>query len=163
MSRRRSYPHFDLNFCKIHEHWRKKLADYTAAAKYLDTVNTRLQRWLEGLGPWVDFDFAMKHLQEDLDLCEVESHLNWLASLHRLRLAKEEKKRLSRGECWGEKQQRPVEIKISSDGRHDAVWHEDFRDIYRKAIERERKELRKLREIGVVTTVEEGPRRKEKA
>jgi len=139
-----SYPHFDFEFRKIHEHWKEKLASHSAAARYLEVVNARLQSWLEGLGPWIDFDFAVKHLQEDLDLCQVESHLNWLASLHRLRLAKEEKKRLSRGDRWGEEPERPLEIKLSADGRHDAVWHEDFRDIYRKAMERERNELRKL-------------------
>ena len=155
MNRESLNPCFDFNFRKIHDHWRHRLANHAAAEKYLEAVEARLQQWLEGLGPWIDFEFAVKHLREDLDLSQVESHLSWVASRHRLRLAREERKRLSRDDAWREEEMR-VDIKLSADGRHDAVWHEDFRDLYRKAMDRERKELRKLRETGVMPAVEEG-------
>jgi hypothetical protein len=138
-----SYPHFDFNFQKIREHWTQKLANHADAAEYLESIDARLQSWLKALGPWIDFVFAVQHLQEDLDLCQVESHLTWLASRHRLRLTNEEKKRLSRDHHWRDEGEIRVEVKLSADGRHDAVWHEDFQDFYRKAMEREHKELKK--------------------
>ena len=148
-------PDFDFNFRKIHDHWRQTLANHAAAEKYLQVVEACLQKWLEGLGPWIDFELAAKHLREDLELSQVESHLSWVASRHRLLLTREEKKRLAREDAWPEEEMR-VDIKLSADGRHDAVWHEDFRDLYCKAMDRERKELRKLRETGVMPAVEEG-------
>jgi len=152
-----SHPLFDFNFQKIREHWMQKLGNHAAAAEYLDVVDVRLQRWLEALGPWIDFDFAVKHLEEDLYLCQVESHLTWLAYRHRLRLANEEKKRLSRDHHWRSEGEKQIEVKASADGRHDAVWHEDFGDIYRKAMRRERKELQKLLETGAMPAVEGDP------
>jgi hypothetical protein len=150
-----SQPLFDFNFQKIREHWMQKLGNPAAAAEYLNVVDARLKGWLETLGPWVDFDFAVGHLQKDLDLCQVESHLTWLASRHRLRLANEEKKRLSRDHHWRYEGEMRVEVKASADGRHDAVWHEDFRDIYRKAMERERRKLKKLRETEAMSAAED--------
>ena len=157
MSDEGSYPHFDFNFQKIRGHWTKKLANHADAAEYLESIDVRLESWLKALGPWVDFDFAVQHLQEDLDLCQVESHLSWLASRHRLRLTNEEKKRLSQDHHWRGEREILVEVKLSADGRHDAVWHEDFREIYRKAMERERKELKRLRETGAMPAVVEDP------
>ena len=137
-------PHFD--FLRIRRHW-GGLADHAAAARYLDSVDAKLQRWLRKLGPWIDFDFAVRRLQRDLGLWQVKSHLTWLAFRRRLQLATEEKRRLTRDPGWRDEEIR-VEVALSADGRHDAVWHEDFQDLYRRALRRERRELERLRETG---------------
>jgi hypothetical protein len=65
-------------------------------------------------------------------------------------LANEQRKRLSPSHPRQEASELGIPIKISNDGTHDAVWHEDFRNIYLRALARERKELKKLRETGFV-------------
>ena len=55
----------------------------------------RLQCWLQEQGSWIDHEFAAGHLEEDLGLNEVESRLTWLAFTHRLRLAREQERRLA--------------------------------------------------------------------
>ena len=145
--------HFDFDFREIRHYWLETLANHAAAVRYLDAVEARLQQWLKDLGPWIDFDFAVRRLQQDLDLQQVRSHLTWLAFRHRLRLASEEKKRLARDPRWHDEEIR-VEVALSADGRHDAVWHADFRDIYLKGLQRERRELQRLWETG---TLSRGP------
>ena len=157
------YPHFDFNFQKIREHWKVKLGNYAAAKEYLDVVDKRLQYWLHECGSWIDFDFAVKHLKEDLNLCEVESRLAWMSLRHRLRLANEQRRRLAPARRR-DAEEINVEVKLSSDGKHDAIWHADFRDIYKKATEREHKELKKLRETGLISIIEDGaPQKSPKA
>jgi hypothetical protein len=148
-------PHLDFNFGRIRGYWREKLDSYAAAAAYLEAVDTRLQKWLRELGPWIDFDFAVTRLQEDLELQQVRSHLTWLAFRHRLRLANDQRKRLSRDPSWRDEDIR-VEVAVSADGMHDAVWHEDFRCLYVKAMEKERRELKRLRETGALSSPAEG-------
>ena len=157
------YPHFDFNFQKIRDHWKVKLGNYAAAKEYLDVVDKRLQYWLHECGSWIDFDFAVKHLKEDLNLCEVESRLAWMSLRHRLRLANEQRRRLAPARRR-DAEEINVEVKLSRDGKHDAIWHADFRDIYKKATERERKELKKLRETGLIPIIENGaPQKSPKA
>ena len=158
------YPHFEFNFQKIRDHWKVKLGNYAAAKEYLDVVDKRLQYWLHECGSWIDFDFAVKHLKEDLNLCEVESRLAWMSLRHRLRLANEQRRRLSPARRRHVAEEINVEVKLSSDGKHDAIWHADFRGIYKKATERERKELKKLRETGLIPIIEDGaPQKSPKA
>ncbi|HET6451421.1 MAG TPA: hypothetical protein VFI08_08920 [Spirochaetia bacterium] len=142
----RREPVFD--FLGIRRHW-ESLSDRAAAARYLDDTEQRLRRWLQGLGPWIDFDFAVRRLEKDLGLWQVKSHLTWLAYRHRLRLATEEKRRIERDPEWQDAELR-VQVELSADGQHDAVWHEDFRGLYLKAMERERRELERLRETGAL-------------
>ena len=144
------YPHYDFNFPKIREHWKQKLGSSEEAEEYLRVVDKRLGYWLQECGTWIDFEFALKHVREDLDLRDAESHLTWLALRRRVRLANEQRKRLSPSHPRQDVAELGIPIKISQDGAHDAVWHEDFRNIYLKALARERKELKKLRETGFV-------------
>ncbi len=144
------YPHYDFNFPKIREHWKQKLGSGEEAEEYLRVVDKRLGYWLQECGTWIDFEFALKHVGEDMDLRDAESHLTWLALRRRVRLANEQRKRLSPSHPRQDVAELGIPIKISQDGSHDAVWHEDFRNIYLKALARERKELKKLRETGFV-------------
>ena len=154
MSSEDVYPHFDFNFQRIRGHWRDTLGNYSAAAKYLSVVSRRLEYWLRDLGSWIDFDFAVRHLNEDLNLCEAESHLVWLALRHRVRLTNQQRSRLAPADSRRDHAELPVDVPLSSDGIHDRVWHEDFRHIYKKAMARERRELRKLRETGFLPASE---------
>ena len=149
-----SFPHFDFNFEKIREHWKVTLGNYSAAAKYLRVVSKRLEYWLLELGSRIDFDLAVKLLREDLNLREAESHLVWLALRHRVRLTNEQRCRLARAHRQRDDEEIRVDIPLSSDGIHDEVWHEDFGNIYKKAMARERKELKKLRETGLIPASE---------
>lgn len=150
MIREEPFPVFDFDFQKIREHWKLELGDYEAAAEYLEGVERRLHSWLQGLGDWIDFDFAARHLREDLHLSQVESHLRWLVLKHRARLANEARKRLASADGWRESEQPHAQLEFSAHGKNGEVWHADFRDIYRKAMERERNELRKVRETGAM-------------
>ena len=94
MSNEDRYPHFDFNFQKIREHWKATLGNYQAASEYLHVVERRLRYWLQERGSWVEFDFAAKHLEEDLGLKDVESRLIWLALRHRVQLDNEQMARL---------------------------------------------------------------------
>ena len=87
------YPHFDFNFQKIHEYWKVTLGSHQAAQEYLRVVARRLEYWLQERGSWIDFEFAAKHLEEDLALKDVESQLTWLALRHRVQLANEQQAR----------------------------------------------------------------------
>ena len=143
------YPHYDFNFPKIREHWKQKLGSSEEAEEYLRVVDKRLGYWLQECGTWIDFEFALKHVREDLDLRDAESHLTWLALRRRVRLANEQRKRLSPSHPRQDVAELGIPIKISQDGAHDAVWHEDFRNIYLKALARERKELKKVEGDGL--------------
>jgi hypothetical protein len=143
------YPHFNFDFQRIREYWTAKLASHTEAEEYLNVVQRRLEYWLAGCGSWIDFDFALRHLKEDLHVKDVESRLTWLALRRRARLGNEQRRRLSPGHRQREAEEVSVEVKVSEDGKHDAVWHEDFRDLYNTAIAKELKVLKRLRETGV--------------
>jgi len=95
MSNEDRFPHFDFNFRLIRMHWETTLGCYGAAAEYLQVLERRLQYWLQELGSWIDYEFAARHLEEDLGLTDVESRLTWLALTHRLRLAREQQRRLA--------------------------------------------------------------------
>lgn len=142
------YPHFDFNFKKIRNHWKLEIGNYVEAVKYLRVVDKRLDYWLQECEPWIDFDFAMKRLEEDVNLRDAENHLTWLALRRRAKLANEQRKRRSHSVPMKEGSEMGILIKVSRDGTHDAVWHEDFRNIYKRAMRNERKELRKLKETG---------------
>lgn len=144
------YPHFDFDFQKIREHWQLKLGNHAAAEEYLGVVEKRLLYWLQECGSWIDFDFAVEHLQKHLNLREVESQLTWMSLKHRLRLANEQRRRLSPAHRRRDEEEISVDIKPSADGKHDSIWHTDFANIYKRAISRERKELRKLIETGLI-------------
>lgn len=150
MSGEDAYPHFNFNVQRIREHWRLKLGNYAAAKKYLRVVQGRLEYWMQENGPWIDFDFAVKHLKEDLHLSDAESHLTWLSLRRRVRLANEQRRQLLPSYQIGETEELGVAVRLSHDGQHDAIWHADFRDMYMRALARERKELRKLRDIGMI-------------
>ena len=140
------FPHFDFNFQRIREHWNVTLGNVAAARKYLRVVGRRLEYWLAELEPWVDFDFAVKHLSEDLGIEDAESRLVWLALKHRVRLANAQRRQFPAARHEGSDYDIHVEVPISSDGTHDKVWHEDFGKIYKRALTKERKELEKLRD-----------------
>ena len=150
MSNEDCYPHFDFNFRKIREHWKVNLGNQAEAEEYLRVVEKRLKYWLQECGSWIDYDFAVKHLQKDLNFREVESRLTWMSLKHRLRLANEQRRRLSPAHRRRDAEEIKVDIKLSADGEHDAIWHSDFASIYKRAMARERKELRKLRETGLI-------------
>ena len=139
------YPHFDFNSKKIREHWYQHLGNCAEAEEYLRVVERRLEYWLLDCGPWIDFDFAKKHLEADLSREDAESHLVWLALEHRVRIANEQRNPSGSAPMPAET---GISVPLSCDGVHDAVWHEDFRDVYKQAIDREIAELRKLKETG---------------
>jgi hypothetical protein len=144
------YPHFNFNFQKIREYWKVNLGNHVEAEEYLGVVEKRLQYWLQECGSWIDFDFAVEHLQKHLNLREVESRLIWMSLRHRLRLANEQRRRLSPARRRSDEEEIRVDIKPSADGKHDAIWHTDFGNIYKRAMAREHRELRKLRETGQI-------------
>lgn len=144
------FPHFDFNVQRISEYWKGTLGNVAAAKKYLRVVGKRLGYWLAELGPWVDFDFAVRHLTEDLDIEDAESRLVWLALRHRVRLANAQRRQVAATRNEEGDYDIHVEVPISSDGAHDKVWHEDFGKIYKRALAKERKELEKLRETGLM-------------
>jgi hypothetical protein len=74
------FPHYDFDFNKIREYWKLTLGNYAAAKKYLQVIQRRLEYWTKEQGPWIDFDFAAKHLVDDLHVFDAESRLMWLAS-----------------------------------------------------------------------------------
>jgi hypothetical protein len=150
MSNEDRFPHFDFKFRKIHEHWKTTLGCYRVAAEYLQVLERRLHYWLQEQGSWIDYEFAARHLEEDLGLTEVESRLTWLALTHRLRLAREQHRRLAPRNRHRDEDGIFVKVKLSSDGVHDTVWHADFARIYLKAIHRERKELERLNHSGFI-------------
>ena len=164
MSKEDCYPHFDFNFQNIREYWKVNLGNHVEAEEYLGVVEKRLQYWLQECGSWIDFDFAVEHLQKDLNLREVESRLTWMCLKHRVRLANEQRRRLSPVHRRRDAKEIKVDIKLSADGEHDAIWHTDFGNIYKKAMTRERKELQKLRETGRISGNENAaPRESAKA
>ena len=147
------YPDFDFDFRKIREYWKGTLGNYEAVREYLRIVGKRLKYRLQELGSWIDFEVAAKHLQEDLHLRNAEAYLEWKALNHRVHLANVQRRQLSAVDRKGGEEVR-VEVKRSSDGKHDAVWHEGFRAIYKKAMAREWKELRRLRDTGRLSSAE---------
>jgi hypothetical protein len=161
MSNEDFFPHFDFDFRKIHDHWKVKLGNYAAGKKYLDVVQKRMEYWMQECGPWMDFDCAVTRLKQDLHLSDVESRLTWLALRRRASLANEQR-RQPLSPRFGETQEIVVAVRRSVDGQHDAVWHEDFRDMYVKALARERRELRKLRDVGLIPATEEAVRQRGK-
>ena len=150
MSSEDIYPHYGFNFQSIHEHWKSTLGNVEAATKYLRFVSKRLQYWLLELGKWIDFDLAMTHLKEDLHVSDAESRLVWLALRRRVTLANMQRRRLLPGERVKDGDHLHADVPLSSDGIHDKVWHEDFARFYERALTRERRELRKLRETGLM-------------
>ncbi len=160
MSNEDRYPHFDFNFQKIAEYWKVTLGNYEAARAYLDIVEKRLQYWLQERGSWIDYGFAAKHLEEDLDIRDVESRLTWLALKLRVKLANEQLERLAPQNRGSDKDVLPIEVKLSADGRHDVVWHADFQRFYLRALSRERKKLERLRETGFIPLVAEATSQK---
>jgi len=150
MSNEDRFPHFSFNFRRIREHWRMTLGCYREAAIYLRILERRLRSWLHEQGSWVDYEFAAKHLEEDLGLRDIESRLTWLALRHRLCLANEQKRRLAPGHRRRDYEGILIDVRQSSDGIHDPVWHADFAYLYMKAMKRERKELEWLRETGSI-------------
>lgn len=155
-----AYPDFDFNFQKIREYWTAKLGSFSGASRYLQVVNKRVEYWLQELGSWIDFDFAAKHLERDLGICDAESHLVWLALRRRVQLANEQRPRFASAHRPRDEEGLRVDIPLSSDGAHDRVWHEDFRKVYKIAIAQERKELKKLRETGFIPISENSSARK---
>ena len=153
------FPHYDFNLQRIREHWKGTLGNFAAAKKYLRVVSKRLEYWLADLGPWVEFDFAVKRLREDLCMDDAESQLVWFALRRRVRLANAQRRQVAtahREECDCD-----VHVPMSSDGTHDKVWYEDFGRIYKKALKKERKELEKLRDTGLIPASDaEAPRKK---
>jgi hypothetical protein len=117
-------PHFDFNFQKIREYWKVTLGSHQAAQEYLRIVARRLGYWLQERGSWIDFEFATKHLEEDLALKDIESQLTWLALRHRVQLANEQQASMALRHRGRDADGILIEVKRSSDGRHDAVWHE---------------------------------------
>ena len=154
MSSEDVYPHFDFNFQRIHEHWKCSLGNAAAATRYLRVVSKRLEYWLLEQGTWIDFEFALKHLKEDLDISDGESCLVWLALRRRVGLANTQRRQLPPGESRKDAGDLFTDVPFSSDGIHDKVWHEDFARIYKRALTQERRELRKLRETGLIPASE---------
>ena len=150
MSNEDRFPHFDFDFRRIRDHWETTLGCYRAAAEYLRVVERRLQHWLQEQGSWIGYEFAARHLEEDLGFSDVESRLTWLALTHRLRLAREQQCRLASGNRRRDAGGILIEVKLSSDGFHDTVWHADFARLYMKAMRRERKELERLHLSGFI-------------
>jgi hypothetical protein len=150
MSNEDRFPHFDFNFRRIRVHWKTTLGCYGAAAEYLQVLERRLQYWLQEQGSWIDYEFAARHLEEDLGLTEVESRLTWLALTHRLRLVREQQRRLAPRDRRRDADCILIEVTPSSDGQHDTVWHADFARMYLKAMHRERNELEKLHQTGFI-------------
>ena len=150
------YPHFDFNFQEIREYWKVTLGSHQAAQAYLRVVARRLGYWLQERGSWIDYEFAAKHLEEDLALKDVESQLTWLALRHRVQLANEQQASMALRHRGRDADGILIEVKRSSDGRHDAVWHADFRRLYMRALARERSELKRLRETGFIPIHEDG-------
>lgn len=144
------FPHYDFNFQRIRERWKGTLGNVAAAKKYLRVVSKRLEYWLAELGPWVEFDFAVKRLRENLDIEDGESCLVWLALRHRVRLANAQRRQFVAVRGGERDYDIHVDVPISSDGTHDKVWHEDFGRIYKRALAKERKELERLRETGLM-------------
>jgi len=150
MSNEDRFPHFDFNFRRIREYWRMTIGCYREAAVYLRVLEQRLRSWIQEQGSWVDYEFAAKHLEEDLGLSDVESRLTWLALRHRLCLANEQKRRLAPRHRRRDSDGILIDVRQSSDGIHDPVWHVDFAHLYMKAMRRERKELEWLRATGII-------------
>jgi hypothetical protein len=152
------FPHFDFNLPRISEYWKGTLGNVAAAKMYLRVVGKRLEHWLAALGPWVDFDFAVKRLREDLGIEDAESRLVWLALKHRVQLANTQRRQFA--DVRHEDYDLHVDVPVSSDGTHDKVWHETFGRIYKRALAKERKELEKLRETGLMPASDAGAPRK---
>jgi hypothetical protein len=150
MSNEDRYPHFDFNFRRIREHWTTTLGCYRAAAEYLRVVERRIRYWLQEQGSWIDYEFAARHLEEDLGLKDTEGRLTWLALRHRLHLANEQQRRLAPRHRRRDADGILIEVRQSSDGVHDQVWHADFTLFYMKAVIRERRELERLRCTGII-------------
>src|SRR5208337_4311545 len=121
MSMEDCFPHFDFDFNKIREYWKLTLGNYAAAKRYLQVVQKRLEYWTKEHGPWIDFDFAAKHLREDLHVSDTESHLVWLALQCRARLANEQRRKHPRSNGLGKTEEMGVGVRHSKDGQHDAI------------------------------------------
>jgi hypothetical protein len=160
MSTEDCFPHFDFDFHKIHEYWKLNLANYTAARKYLRVVQRRLEYWIQERGPWIDFDFAAEHLKKDLHVSDAESQLMWVALQRRVRIANAQRRELLPSQPHAETEDIGMGVRLSRDGQHDAIWHADFRKMYMRAMARELKELRKLRDVGMIPTTAEESRQK---
>jgi hypothetical protein len=144
------YPHFDFNFKLIRQYWTTELGNYMDAKRYLRIVGKRLGYWLQNLGSWIDFSFAIEHAREDLHLSDVESNLTWLALRRRVKWGNQQKSMLPLRERERETCGVGVKVQISEDGIHDAVWHDDFRRLYFTRLAKERKLLKRLYETGSI-------------
>jgi hypothetical protein len=144
MKTEHQFPHFNFDFQRIRAYWVSELQGCAEARAYLRVVQKRLEYWIADLGAWIDFEAAEKHVREDLHMEDAASVLTWLSLKRRVRLGNQERRKLDPSAVQREPDAVSAEVRLSSDGLHDAVWHEDLRALYHKAILEERRLLRRL-------------------